>query len=69
MKATARSPELQLDAERIIETVDALDRRIQERFPGSGLGRLAAQLGTIAHGTVARLSWATKRSRLFTPER
>ncbi len=60
VKATVRQPGLQLDAERIVETVDALERRIQERFPGSGLGRIASQLGTIAQGTMERLGRAAE---------
>src|SRR5690349_6093132 len=32
----------------IIETVQRLEQRIGERFPGSGLGRVAAQLHAIA---------------------
>jgi hypothetical protein len=33
-----------LDADRIVETVAALGRRIDERFPGSGLGAVCASL-------------------------
>jgi hypothetical protein len=58
--AKVSDPELQLDAERIVETVDALERRVQERFQGSGLGRIVSQLGTIAHGTVERLRRAAE---------
>lgn len=33
--------DLQLDVQRIIMTVGTLHNRIEERFPNSGLGRLA----------------------------
>jgi hypothetical protein len=48
---------LQLDPERIIATVDVLHRRIEERFPGSGLGRVAAHLEEVARVTVERIAW------------
>ena len=53
-------PELQLDVQRIIETVATLGSRIEERFPGSGLGRLAANLHTIAADTVEDLRRVTR---------
>ena len=34
----------ELQPERIRETVAVLDRRIGERFPGSGLSRVSAEL-------------------------
>ena len=37
-----------LDADKIVETVAALGRRIDERFPGSGLGEVCASLWRIA---------------------
>jgi len=37
-----------LDADKIVETVAALGRRIDERFPGSGLGGVCASLWRIA---------------------
>lgn len=48
---------LQLNPERIIETVDRLHRRIEERFPGSGLGRLASHLEEVARVTAERTTW------------
>src|SRR2546423_1543098 len=33
-----------LDCARILDTSERLERRIGERFPGSGLGRVAAEL-------------------------
>jgi hypothetical protein len=51
--STARS--LVLEPTQIIRTVDALRDRIEERFPGSGLGRLAHDLHGVASTTVERL--------------
>jgi len=47
----------QLDPDKIIETVRALHSRIEERFPGSGLGRVIAELQGIAEETVQRMRW------------
>ncbi len=49
-----------LDAEQIIGTVRALQSRIQERFPDSGLSRLVAELLAVAQETVARTQWIQK---------
>jgi hypothetical protein len=38
----------QLDASKIIETVDRLERRIVERFPESGLRRVASEISSTA---------------------
>jgi hypothetical protein len=38
-----------LDAQRISETVERLCRRIEERFPGSGLSRVSRELLDVAH--------------------
>lgn len=45
---------------RIIETIQALGDRIEERFPGSGLGRVARQQLGIARNTFARVEWVRK---------
>jgi hypothetical protein len=45
-----------LDPEKIIATTATLRRRIEERFPGSGLGQVAGELSTLA-------SHAAERSR------
>ena len=50
----------QLETERIIATVAALRDRIEERFPGSGLGRIAEQLLHIAEVTAARVVWVQR---------
>lgn len=49
-----------LHPDRIIATVKALSDRIEERFPGSGLGRLARQQLAIARNTLAQVEWAQK---------
>jgi hypothetical protein len=49
-----------LDAEKIVETVQALHARIEERFPGSGLGKVVAELLDVARETVARAEWIQK---------
>lgn len=36
----------------ILSTLEKLQLRIEERFPGSGLGRVAAELNLVAHGMV-----------------
>jgi hypothetical protein len=46
-----------LDAGRIIETVQALHGRIEERFPGSGLGKVVAELLLAAEEAAARTRW------------
>src|ERR1019366_7489522 len=49
-----------LEAEKIIETVKVLHERIEERFPGSGLGKVVAELQEVAEETVARTRWIQK---------
>jgi hypothetical protein len=46
---------LRLDAGEIIRTIDRLRERIEERFPDSGLGRIAADVGLVGRATMARL--------------
>ena len=58
--ADLRSSDLSLDVDRIIQTVGALQHRIEERFSGSGLGKLAGRLHGIANITVARLEWVAR---------
>ena len=50
----------QLDSEKIIETVQALHQRIEERFPGSGLGKVISELRQVAEETVSRTRWIQK---------
>jgi len=47
----------QLDPDKIIETVQGLHQRIEERFPGSGLGKVVAELLQVAQETVTRTRW------------
>jgi hypothetical protein len=47
-------PDLKLDADAVARTVDLLCRRIDERFPGSGLGRVGRELDRIARQTPQR---------------
>lgn len=51
---------LALDADRIVETIARLRRRIDERFPGSGLGRVCATLLDIGQRTKERLDWVER---------
>ncbi len=55
-----RHPGPQLDSEKIISTVSVLRTRIQERFPGSGLERLSADLLHIAEATGEQLRWVAR---------
>jgi hypothetical protein len=47
----------QLDPEKIVQTVKALRDRIEERFPGSGLGKVVGELLQAAEETVQRSRW------------
>jgi hypothetical protein len=47
----------QLDSGKIVETVQALRARIEQRFPGSGLGKVVEELLRVAQETVARTRW------------
>jgi len=49
-----------LNAEKIADTVGNLKSRIQERFPGSGLSRVAKELEDVAHESVSRSKWVAK---------
>ncbi len=43
-----------LNPEHITRTIAQLRERIEERFPGSGLGRVAEELQQIGNAAVAR---------------
>ena len=47
----------QLDPREIINTVKALQSRIEGRFPNSGLGKIADELVRIANENVERVQW------------
>lgn len=51
---------LAIDPAQIVRTVELLRDRIRERFPGSGLSRLAEDLVAVAGATVRRLTWVSK---------
>jgi len=48
-------PTLVLDPDRIVDTIRTLRNRIEERFPGSGLGQLCSSLHEIGEHTKTRL--------------
>ena len=43
-----------------LRSVSTLHRRIEKRFPGSGLGKIAAELQGVAEETVTRTRWIQK---------
>jgi hypothetical protein len=47
----------QLDSEKIVDTIKALHDRIEERFPGSGLGKVIGELLVVAQETLDRMRW------------
>lgn len=49
-----------LDSQEIIATVKALNLRIEARFPHSGLGKISAELLSVAEENVARVQWIQK---------
>jgi len=49
-----------LNADKIEQTLEKLQKRIEERFPGRGLGKLCAELLTIAREDRERLSWMAR---------
>lgn len=52
-----------LDPEKILGTIEMLGRRIDERFPGSGLGKVCQELLTIAGESQKRSAWIAKPQR------
>jgi hypothetical protein len=55
--AEAVSKYRRLDPDKIIETIRLLHGRIQNRFPDSGLSKVAMELQQVAEETVARTRW------------
>jgi hypothetical protein len=52
-----------LDSEKIVDTIGTLHRRINERFPDSGLGKVCLELLTIAGESQERSAWIAKPQR------
>ncbi len=49
-----------LNAGHIVQTIGLLRGRIEDRFPGSGLGKVAAELQQVANEAAARATWIAK---------
>src|SRR5437773_12483464 len=49
-----------LDGTRIVETLDHLQRRIEQRFPGSGLSQVSGELGVAARASINRAAQLTR---------
>ncbi|MDP3738322.1 MAG: hypothetical protein Q8R02_13085 [Hyphomonadaceae bacterium] len=56
-------PYRSLNAEKIETTIETLQKRIEERFPGRGLAKLCTELLTIAREDRKRLSWVSRPNR------
>jgi hypothetical protein len=54
-----------LDPQKIADTVHLLRARIEERFPGSGLGKVADELCGLAKGAIARVAMIQRPNRLL----
>ena len=52
-----------LDSEKIVDTIETLRRRIDERFPEAGLGRVCQELLTVARESQERSAWIAKPHR------
>lgn len=49
-----------LDADAVARTADLLRRRVEQRFPGSGLARVAGELDRVAEQTRQRARWIAR---------
>jgi hypothetical protein len=56
---------LTLDAAKVIETIATLQRRIVERFPGTGLGAVCGELLTVARASSGRAQQIARRHVLL----
>lgn len=54
-----------LDSEKILGTIGTLSKRIEERFPSSGLNKVCQELLTIARESQTRSAWIGKPQRLL----
>ena len=52
-----------LNSEKIVDTIETLSRRIEERFPDSGLSKVCRELLTIAGESQERSAWIAKPHR------
>ncbi len=50
----------ELNPARIVETAETLHKRVEERFPGSSLGRVAAELCDVAKAATEVSSWLSR---------
>jgi hypothetical protein len=57
--------DLTLEPLRLIETIGTLQRRIVERFPGAGLGKVCGDLLTVAQASSARAAQIARRHVLL----
>jgi hypothetical protein len=46
-----------LDPAKVVDTADALARRVEERFPASGLARVAAEVRAVSHEAAGVAEW------------
>ncbi|HWE20203.1 MAG TPA: hypothetical protein VG758_24010 [Hyphomicrobiaceae bacterium] len=58
-------PDLTLDAQRVIDTVGTLKKRIIERFPGAGLATVCGELLMVAQQSSARAQHIARRHILL----
>jgi len=56
-RAIARQRGRNLDPHELVRTIETLRDRLSERFPGSGLSRLADDMAQIATVTISRIAW------------
>lgn len=54
-----------LDPDRIIETLEQLERRIKERFPDAGLGRVCRELSDVARESRAKIAAIARPNRIL----
>src|ERR671910_366897 len=54
-----------LDSDKILGTIETLSRRIDERFPGSGLDKVCKELLTIAGESQTRSAWIGKPQKFL----
>lgn len=54
-----------LDVEKVISTIQILSKRIDERFPSSGLGKVCKELEDIAEETRKRIEWISTPNKLI----